>query len=399
MNESVAEPIESQAPAPRRVVRLRQKSGPAAEMPSIARVEEVAARGAGMQPTFFLALTVGFALACLGLANRDVTNWIGLVGPIFTVAAFFVWGRHKRWQDFGDTKQRFADSCYFLGFLFTMWALLVGFVPAGLFGHELGSQEILRHFGMALGATAAGLICRILVLQSGDFGLEAARVEEDLRQYARRVAEETRDIATDLEDLRSELTRAQHETAEAMAARFEAVLENIASEFSSSVLTIRDSFGAALEGVEQRTKGFALKLHDGGAQVDRATERAVVATSQFAEATDALTGSLGSFEAGLSEAQARSRQAIEQAAAQVRAAADSFSVVGAHGVRIGETAEGLQASLDEVGAALDGLRTETRGIAGDRTRFETGLQDATAELTRVVESFTAQLAALRQTAR
>jgi hypothetical protein len=78
-----------------------------------------------------------------------------------------------------------ADSLYFLGFLWTLWALIDSFLLRGL----SGAQGAFNAFGYALVTTAAGMFLRMHLLQFKYRGSEQAEeaqlsVEEALQRFA-----------------------------------------------------------------------------------------------------------------------------------------------------------------------------------------------------------------------
>jgi len=81
-----------------------------------------------------------------------------------------------------------ADSLYFLGFLWTLWALIDSFVIK----HFSQSEGPFRVFGYALSTTAFGMFLRLLFMQflytaEDQLGLGEVTVEEKLSQFAQAV--------------------------------------------------------------------------------------------------------------------------------------------------------------------------------------------------------------------
>src|SRR6266446_8718087 len=81
-----------------------------------------------------------------------------------------------------------ADSLYFLGFLWTLWALIDSFVI-----HQMSIAEaVFRAFGYALVTTASGLFLRLLLIQFSYSEEEQVRlgeqsVEEEIASFTREV--------------------------------------------------------------------------------------------------------------------------------------------------------------------------------------------------------------------
>ena len=94
---------------------------------------------------------------------------------------------------YGLHVENFADSLYFLGFLWTLVALI-----RALRGQELTSQTVFPAFGYALVTTAAGMLSRLLVIQ----------FQETIPDQ---LADTQRDIEADLLALRDALRGARSE--------------------------------------------------------------------------------------------------------------------------------------------------------------------------------------------
>ncbi len=90
-----------------------------------------------------------------------VRQW-RLAIPLLIMLGYFVYGITLR----NRNTQQFADSMYFMGFLWTLWALFTGTVLRGEAGIALTPAELGTVFGYALITTAAGMFIRVALLQS-----------------------------------------------------------------------------------------------------------------------------------------------------------------------------------------------------------------------------------------
>ena len=61
--------------------------------------------------------------------------------------------------------ERFADSLYYLGFILTLFALLIAMTPALNGGVEPKSTQIIQQFGTAIVTTFIGMSLRIILIQ------------------------------------------------------------------------------------------------------------------------------------------------------------------------------------------------------------------------------------------
>jgi len=112
------------------------------------------------------------AAVCLGTLVISSSSGISPQRLIIPVLIMLVYGVFvfNRWSGlFASASQAYklsivgqlADSMYFMGFVWTLWALIDSFVI-----HQLETADaIFRTFGYALVTTAAGMFCRLAILQ------------------------------------------------------------------------------------------------------------------------------------------------------------------------------------------------------------------------------------------
>lgn len=360
---------EAEEPPPKRTIRRIQKATePEAAAPvmdeeppepvaeSVKAAKSNTRRAVPIQRTFFAALLTGTLFALVDFLNLPALNWVSFVGPVAAVLAFFLFGNISGWSRLADSRQRFADACYFLGFLFTMIALMVGFIPAGLGLRELTSQEILRHFGMALGATAAGLIGRILVLQSASPSEVAAEVEADLTQMAGKLADETKRIVADVAQIRSSISEPYRQAADAVTSELTRGVKDIVTSFSTSVATIQTLLEAQAAGVQSATSGLLTTISNRNAELEKIAAAAVAAHTAAATAASEVAQSLNTFNESLSTISADSRRALIEAAANIQSVSRSLATLATGQQRISGIVDDVNRQADEATASVSALR-------------------------------------------
>ncbi|MFC7499026.1 hypothetical protein ACFQRC_07300 [Enterovirga sp. GCM10030262] len=307
--------------------------------------------GRRLQSAFLLAALIGFIAALLGLVPQ--VAWAGFAGPLVTIVGFYWWGHHAGLDDRGDTRQRFADSCYFLGFLLTMSAMLIGFFPAGMLGHELTSQGILRHFSMALGATALGLVFRIVALQGGrSIDEDVAEVEAELRDYARTVSREARAIGVNLAEARAGLAAhgtdlATFVSTEARAALGQALdtLRTSASEIAAELAVQSAALRASAHAIDETVRARAVELGDAESRSAEAGQRLETSLVRTADAAGALHDALATL-------QIRVAASIGEATGAITRLSVSFEAAAALAPDLESRAGDLDTRLTAVHAGL-----------------------------------------------
>jgi esterase/lipase len=133
--------------------------------------------------------------AILGMVFISTTTGIPrLLIPVVLLATY-AWYGNKHVESAGDLVAlrtarvgQLADSLYFLGFLWTLYALIDSFVF-----HEMSIAEaVFRAFGYALVTTAMGMFLRLLLLQFGyseedQVQLGGLTVEEEIARFSKEV--------------------------------------------------------------------------------------------------------------------------------------------------------------------------------------------------------------------
>lgn len=125
-------------------------------------------RSIGAIPTqrlFVLAAAVKIisSVATLGFASGalNLSFWIfALIIPMAAMA-LYIWGGLIR-EDRTLSDEKFADSCYYLGFLFTIVSIVVSLIDLPSIGTNL--NQIAVRFGVAMVSTAAGMAVRIYLV-------------------------------------------------------------------------------------------------------------------------------------------------------------------------------------------------------------------------------------------
>jgi hypothetical protein len=117
-----------------------------------------------------MTTAIGLALGGTGKPEADhpVFAMLRLAAPVIIMAIYALDGsRYARREKeqapllYAARIGQLADSLYFLGFLWTLWALIDCFVI-----HQMSiAQAVFRAFGYALVTTASGMFLRLLLLQ------------------------------------------------------------------------------------------------------------------------------------------------------------------------------------------------------------------------------------------
>lgn len=121
----------------------------------------------GFTRIFFTGFAFNFCIAALfwfkGYARHSVANSLMLCAPLLLIV--FYWRQYRNYATQSEAnRDQFADSLYFLGFLFTLMHLSFALVP-WIFTPSMDSFYLLAQFGMAITTTLAGLFLRLTMSQ------------------------------------------------------------------------------------------------------------------------------------------------------------------------------------------------------------------------------------------
>ncbi|HEU0140962.1 MAG TPA: hypothetical protein VFQ79_14660 [Bryobacteraceae bacterium] len=328
-----------------------------------------------------------------------------------------------------------ADSVYFLGFLWTLWALIDSFVLKSM----SGAQGVFRVFGYALVTTATGMFLRLLLLQfrytAQDQAAEVEfRVEEQLEKFSaqltrtarsleewseafarltaalnsnvQRIGEQTADLEQQLKEVHRQSLEELYRNISAGIQNFGELLRPRVDELSSASAEIEQALSAGAQGIERGMKdaGERLRASEIPAQIDAAMRRLAVKVEEIETALAALaagiraggqvTEAVGQLPESLRTGAARIGEELEQLAVRIREIRVPDDVEDKSRVfkeRVAEVEEGLRAVAAafrngsqtvtstvtvEVQSGAETIRREIDGFAKRIGEFGAPLQTA-----------------------
>ena len=167
-----------------------------------------------------------------------------------------------------------------------MWALIIGFLPAGMIDSlAIDSRSVLRHFDMALGATAAGLIARILVLQTRN--VNRASIEADLDRAGRKIVEEAQALSELLSQARLQIVEHQRQSLIIQRDQAAAILAAVREELRATLAPLSEELPQIADRGRRELNlvidKLATRMETQGQSVDKA---GAAMTGAFAAATN-----------------------------------------------------------------------------------------------------------------
>lgn len=190
--------------------------------------------------------------------------------PLAIMGAYVLLGLKRRDQDVTDEK--FADTCYYLGFIFTITSIIFSLFDLPSIGTKL--QEIAVRFGAAMVSTVVGLVVRVYLVSFKKDGADAIQdAEEAVIEASQRFREHLVIANERLRDFHSAVDTAAKETVERVHAQVESMSRNHADKLTHffTDLTARNqaAFTEALTEVRAATMRLS-KAVDGYSEGMRA---------------------------------------------------------------------------------------------------------------------------------
>lgn len=127
-----------------------------------------------LQRVFLVVIII--KVICSVLSWLLNSPWIiGLAIPLLLMVIYIVFGINKPNREISD--ERFADSCYYLGFVFTISSIVVSLFDLQNIGSKIGDISI--RFGAAMISTVLGLIVRVYLVNFRQDFKDALNIAED----------------------------------------------------------------------------------------------------------------------------------------------------------------------------------------------------------------------------
>lgn len=294
---------------------------------------------------------------------------VGLIGLLIAYAAYGYSLRKKN-------TIRFADSLYYMGFLWALFALIATFLvwPAP----KLTADAVLTTFGYALVATFSGMLLRLLVVQFEDTlpdRLVHAQETIDRRVAAltQQISEATMEVASFRERAASELGGTLRDLVRSLAD----VRETIIDQHRTMTTTMGAGFESSLKDILGRLAAIQIPqeilttevakliaaLGKRGEDVEEAVQTLEKSLMQAAETVTRFGNSLDG-----SEAAKRIGVAVSDLSSTIKDRTNEF-------VTMTTTLENSRTELDSQLNSLQSLRSAFAKVSTQLSTLETELRD------------------------
>ncbi|MDH5179094.1 MAG: hypothetical protein OEZ39_06215 [Gammaproteobacteria bacterium] len=232
-----------------------------------------------LRNVFFVLFMIG-----LGGALKHVWEIPALSVIVYFLIGMMVVGKIKNIEGF-------ADSLYYMGFLFTLWSLFIAFAPIEwLNPTKIESSKVMASFSVALITTVLGITGRIFILQGRQTIVD---LEEDAREsltwLVKRLTTELETSVTVLQAARNEIINAAREnnkqshellnlTTDEAVSKIKTSLDAHLATINQAVTDIADKMGNVEmpdDFISQRYEGLAQQMETNLSRVTAATNKVV----------------------------------------------------------------------------------------------------------------------------
>jgi hypothetical protein len=186
---------------------------------------------------------------------------LGFLAPLAFMGAYVLIGWKRSDKDVSDEK--FADSCYYLGFIFTISSIIFSLFDLPQIGTKI--QDIAVRFGAAMVSTVIGLVVRVYLVSFKQDANDALRdVEDAVIDASKRLRDQLVMAGDKLNDFQVQVDLAAQGTVERVNMQVERLSQDHANKLTTffADLTTRnqDAFTRALEEVTAASNRLSVSV-------------------------------------------------------------------------------------------------------------------------------------------
>lgn len=233
-------------------------------------------RGVDLSKFFLLAVVIKVVFAFLGY-QFDSPWVLGACVPLAAMAVYIYIGFFHRNHMLSD--ERFADSCYYLGFIFTIMAIVVSLIDIQSVGDDL--ESIAVRFGAALVSTVVGIAVRVYIV---NFKEEA---NEEIKRLEEQTAETMKRLQGQLETAYAQFAGFQEKVANSAETMVDKLGERMDQTIQSHTAKVEEFFDKVIErnkeSLDKSAKGIELAAADLAKSVATSDSRMNLSLQQLSD--------------------------------------------------------------------------------------------------------------------
>lgn len=228
-------------------------------------------------------------LLCSVFAWYFNSPWIaGLIAPLTLMIGYIVFGVNKPNREISN--ERFADSCYYLGFVFTISSIIVSLFDLPNIGTKI--EDISIRFGAAMISTVIGLIVRVYLVNFRQDFQDAIKIAEDslldsaktFRMHLELSVDNLRQLEITTAELTKSITQKMEESANNTSLLYAEKYEKLFEEITKSTHEI---LAKSQQQIELNTSTLGNSFKEYGNNIDKSYQSLEITVNKFSENIDA----------------------------------------------------------------------------------------------------------------
>lgn len=211
------------------------------------------------------------ALAIVFNFNGVASQWVfGIIIPILAIVGYSIVGYRYKGSSISDEK--FADSCYYLGFIFTIATIIVVLTDLDSIDDELGAIAV--RFGVAMISTLVGVIARLLIISFKQDTNDAINAAEDqIIESANRLNDQLQSTILQFEKLDTQLNNQSQN----LVAKMENEIAKMSQDYTARLSDFFDQYTSQaqenLDTIKNASQDFAKSLNNNARKMEQLSGR------------------------------------------------------------------------------------------------------------------------------
>lgn len=203
-----------------------------------------------------LFLKVVFALLSLWLQSPML---LGLVVPLGVMVTYMYVGYRTRGNEVSEEK--FADSCYYLGFIFTIASIVVCLYDIPKMTAGGGLEDIATRFAAAMISTVLGMAVRVYLVSFRKDAADAIRdVEQALLDTTRLFTAQLQENLKTLQSFEQQVVSAGQSSVAGVQVQVEALARNFSESLSQFYAQLNEENRGAFREMADEAKAASARL-------------------------------------------------------------------------------------------------------------------------------------------
>lgn len=312
--------------------------------------------------------------------------FFGVLLPLVVMLAYIFIGLFYREKDVSDEK--FADSCYYLGFIFTIATILLILLDLESIENDLSA--IAARFGAAMMTTLFGVIARVIIIGFKKEGadrlvdaenqilLSAEKMAGQMQLAADNFAHLSQEIALNTENCRNQLETAMEGIGKSYADQAKQFFEELAEQYrlnTDDIVEANKKLAKSINGLLKNTESLQQNLDLFGTMLNRQND--LLEKTDLRPALEAIENGYRQFNQALTY-QGENQQALAQSVDVLKTAlGNSLNNFVTLSGELKQLQLGLNAVQQEIPALTGALQSLSQQVPNDTTQMNIVKQKVT----------------------